>query len=226
MGFKPSEADRRHHDPGREDELDPDGIARAGGAGAPRAVGTEVVSPVPCRTSSRTSTRTANASSTTSSSGFASPRSPATRSTQPTWRRTPSTSRRTLRALGAGRVEVWPHGRAPRRLRRVDARAGQAHAARLRPPRRAAGRPAGRVGHAAVRAEHPLGAALGARRRRRQGAGLHPREGDRELRARRSATLPINLKLIVEGEEEVGSVNLDTLMRDARRRTSRPTSSA
>ena len=85
--------------------------------------------------------------------------------------------------------------------------------------------PLERVGLAAVRARHPRRPHVGPRRRRRQGPGVT----STSRRSRRSSKtvekLPINLKLIVEGEEEIGSENLDADAR-ARRATSRPTSCA
>ncbi len=66
------------------------------------------------------------------------------------------------------------------RLRRVAAgRAGGADDASLRPLRRAAGRSAGPVGVAAVRGHRARRRDLRARRRRRQGPGVHALQGHR-----------------------------------------------
>ena len=44
-----------------------------------------------------------------------------------------------------------------------------------------------------------------------------------EAHLKQNGRLPVNMKFILEGEEEVGSVNLDDFVRDAQGRTRRPT---
>ena len=61
--------------------------------------------------------------------------------------------------------------------------------------------------HPALRADHPRRPALCARRRRRQGAGVIPiLVAEAFLRA--EGRLPVNMKFLFEGEEEVGSAHL------------------
>ena len=67
----------------------------------------------------------------------------------------------------------------PDRLRRVAGRARRADDPLLRPLRRAAGRSGRVVGVAAVRGDGARGRDLRARRRRRQGPGLHALQGHR-----------------------------------------------
>ena len=101
----------------------------------------------------------------------------------------------------------FPTEQASAGLCRLAARAGQADGALLRPLRRAAGRPAGAVGNPAVRAH-------GAQRQY-----LCPRLGDdkgqmymhiKAIEALRAVngTLPVNVKFLIEGEEEVGGESI------------------
>jgi hypothetical protein len=106
------------------------------------------------------------------------------------------------------------YGGASRRVRRMASSAGGlADSARIRPPRRPARRPAGRLGISAFRASGSRQSPLGAGRRGRQGAGLIHANAIESFQ-RTNTPLPIRLKLIVEGEEEVGSPNLDNLLRE------------
>jgi len=125
-----------------------------------------------------------------------------------------------LRALGAGRVEVWPTG---------SALAGQAgHPAVFAEWMRAPGKPTLLVyGHHDVQPVDPLNEWItppfepSIRAGRLWGRGVVDDKGQVYIHAKAIESfvkavgqLPINLKLIVEGEEEVGSVNLDELLRD------------
>ncbi|HEY8090209.1 MAG TPA: dipeptidase [Polyangiaceae bacterium] len=118
-----------------------------------------------------------------------------------------------LRGLGAGRVEVW---RTP------------GHPAVFAEWMRAPGKPTLLVyGHHDVQPVDPLSEWVtppfepGLRSGRLWGRGVVDDKGQVYIHAKAIESfvktvgqLPINLKLIVEGEEEVGSVNLDALMRD------------
>ena len=147
------------------------------------------------------------------------------------WVRIPSISSDPAHAADVATERRAPRGRAPRasapergrgvahrgpsgRLRRVARRAGQAHAPRLRAPRRAARRPAGRV-----ESRRPSSPRL--RDGRLWGRGVVDDKGQVYIHAKAIESfvedhraLPINLRMIVEGEEEVGSANLDDLLRD------------
>ena len=118
-----------------------------------------------------------------------------------------------LRALGAVRVEVWPT---------------KGHPAVFAEWKAAAGAPTLLVyGHHDVQPVDPLNEWItppfepSIRSGRLWGRGVVDDKGQVYIHAKAIESfvktigkLPINLKLIVEGEEEVGSVNLDTLLRD------------
>ncbi len=117
-----------------------------------------------------------------------------------------------LRALGAGRVEVWPT---------------PGHPAVFAEWMRAPGKPTLLVyGHHDVQPVDPLPEWVtppfepAVREGRLWGRGVVDDKGQVYIHAkaiesfvRTVGALPINLKLIVEGEEEVGSANLDGLLR-------------
>jgi acetylornithine deacetylase/succinyl-diaminopimelate desuccinylase-like protein len=119
----------------------------------------------------------------------------------------------TIRALGAGRVEVW---RTP------------GHPAVFAEWMHAPGKPTLLVyGHHDVQPVDPLNEWVtppfepDIRAGRLWGRGVVDDKGQVYIHAKAieafvktAGKLPINLKLIVEGEEEVGSANLDGLMRD------------
>jgi acetylornithine deacetylase/succinyl-diaminopimelate desuccinylase-like protein len=118
-----------------------------------------------------------------------------------------------LRALGAVRVEVWPT---------------EGHPAVFAEWGRVAGRPTLLIyGHHDVQPVDPLGEwksppfAPDVRDGRLWGRGVVDDKGQVYVHAkaiesfiRTAGSLPINIKMIVEGEEEVGSVHLDALMRE------------
>jgi acetylornithine deacetylase/succinyl-diaminopimelate desuccinylase-like protein len=118
-----------------------------------------------------------------------------------------------LRALGAGRVEVWPTA---------------GHPAVFAEWMQAPGKPTLLVyGHHDVQPVDPLGEWKSppfeptVREGRLWGRGVVDDKGQVYIHAKAiesfvtaAGGLPINLKMIVEGEEEIGSVNLDALMRD------------
>jgi acetylornithine deacetylase/succinyl-diaminopimelate desuccinylase-like protein len=118
-----------------------------------------------------------------------------------------------LRTMNAGRVEVWPT---------------EGHPAVFAEWLHAPGRPTLLVyGHHDVQPVDPLNEWItppfepSLRSGRLWGRGVVDDKGQVFIHAkaiesfvRTVGQLPINLKLIVEGEEEIGSVNLDTLMRD------------
>ena len=110
---------------------------------------------------------------------------------------------------------TWPcceTGGGPGGLRRLAARrAGRADGARLRPSRRPAGRPARGVDVAAVRPGDRRRRVPGPRRHRRQGPDPVPDRGGPGA-AGRLGRLPVNLKLLIEGEEEVGSPHFEALL--------------
>jgi acetylornithine deacetylase/succinyl-diaminopimelate desuccinylase-like protein len=117
-----------------------------------------------------------------------------------------------LRTLGAGRVEVWPTA---------------GHPAVFAEWKHAPGKPTLLVyGHHDVQPVDPLAEWVtppfepALRDGRLWGRGTVDDKGQVYIHAkavesfvRTVGALPINLKLIVEGEEEIGSVNLDALMR-------------
>lgn len=125
-----------------------------------------------------------------------------------------------LRKLGAGRVEIWPTGSA------LAGRAG--HPAVFAEWMKAPGKPTLLVyGHHDVQPVDPLNEWISPpfepaiRSGRVWGRGVVDDKGQVlihvhaiEAFVRTVGALPINLKLIVEGEEEIGSDNLDGLMRD------------
>ena len=115
--------------------------------------------------------------------------------------------------VGLEHVRLVETARQPGGLRRLAARGRGADHPLLRPLRRAAGRSAGAVGVAAVRGHGARGRDLRARRRRRQGAGVHALQGRGGLPAA-DRKLPVNIRFILEGEEEIGSVNLDEFVRE------------
>ncbi len=118
-----------------------------------------------------------------------------------------------LRGLGAGRIEVWPTA---------------GHPAVFAEWLRAPGKPTLLVyGHHDVQPVDPLGEWItppfepAVREGRLWGRGVVDDKGQVYVHAkaveafvRTAGAPPINLKLLVEGEEEVGSVNLDALMRE------------
>ena len=119
------------------------------------------------------------------------------------------------RGDAAHRAGERPPGRDARqshRLRRLAAGARRADHAVLRPLRRAAGRSARSVGVTAVRSHGPRRRDLRPRRGRRQGPGVHAPEGHRgpseEIRHAAGEH-----QGHLEGEEEVGSSNLDEFVR-------------
>jgi acetylornithine deacetylase/succinyl-diaminopimelate desuccinylase-like protein len=119
---------------------------------------------------------------------------------------------RELRALGAVRVEEWPT---------------EGHPAVFAEWAKVPGKPTLLVyGHHDVQPVDPLGEWKSppfeptVREGRLWGRGVVDDKGQVYIHAkavesfiRTAGALPINLKMIVEGEEEIGSVNLDTLMR-------------
>jgi acetylornithine deacetylase/succinyl-diaminopimelate desuccinylase-like protein len=123
-----------------------------------------------------------------------------------------------LRGLGADRVEIWPTGSA----------AQPGHPAVFAEWKQAPGKPTLLVyGHHDVQPVDPLNEWISPpfepaiRGGRIWGRGVVDDKGQVlihakavEAFARTVGKLPINLKMIVEGEEEIGSVNLDALMRD------------
>jgi acetylornithine deacetylase/succinyl-diaminopimelate desuccinylase-like protein len=118
-----------------------------------------------------------------------------------------------LRGLGAGRVEIWPTA---------------GHPAVFGEWRQAHGKPTLLVyGHHDVQPVDPLGEWISPpfepaqREGRLWGRGVVDDKGQVHIHAKAIESfvktvgkLPINLKLIVEGEEEIGSVNLDALLHD------------
>jgi acetylornithine deacetylase/succinyl-diaminopimelate desuccinylase-like protein len=120
---------------------------------------------------------------------------------------------RELRALGAARVEVWPT---------------QGHPAVFAEWAKVPGKPTLLVyGHHDVQPVDPLGEwksppfEPSLREGRLWGRGVVDDKGQVYIHAKAvesfvktAGGLPINLKMIVEGEEEIGSVNLDTLMHE------------
>jgi acetylornithine deacetylase/succinyl-diaminopimelate desuccinylase-like protein len=118
-----------------------------------------------------------------------------------------------LRSLGAGRVEVWPTS---------------GHPAVFGEWLAAPGKPTLLVyGHHDVQPVDPLGEWVtppfepSIRDGRIWGRGVVDDKGQVYIHVRAiesfvrtAGALPVNLKMIVEGEEEVGSVNLDGLLRD------------
>ncbi|HEY8038610.1 MAG TPA: dipeptidase [Polyangiaceae bacterium] len=121
-----------------------------------------------------------------------------------------------LRALGAGRVEVWPTA---------------GHPAVFAEWLRAPGKPTLLVyGHHDVQPVDPLNEWItppfepSMRGGRLWGRGVVDDKGQVYIHTKAIESfvktvgqLPINLKMIVEGEEEVGSVNLDVLLRERAR---------
>ena len=118
-----------------------------------------------------------------------------------------------LRELGAGRVEVWPTA---------------GHPAVFAEWMRAAGKPTLLVyGHHDVQPVDPLAEWTtppfepSVREGRLWGRGVVDDKGQVYIHAkavesfiRTSGELPINLRMIAEGEEEIGSANLDSLLRE------------
>src|ERR1700677_2281671 len=118
-----------------------------------------------------------------------------------------------LRVLGAARVELWP---------------SKGHPAVSAEWLQAPGKPTLLVyGHHDVQPVDPLGEWVSPpfepaiREGRMWGRGVVDDKGQVHIHAKAIASfirtrgkLPINLKLIVEGEEEIGSENLDILMRE------------
>ncbi len=118
-----------------------------------------------------------------------------------------------LRGLGAGRVEIWPT---------------EGHPAVFAEWLGAPGKPTLLIyGHHDVQPVDPLSEWVSPpfeptlREGRIYGRGVVDDKGQVYVHVRAIesflrtvGTLPINVKMIVEGEEEVGSVNLDRLMRD------------
>ena len=121
-----------------------------------------------------------------------------------------------LRQLGAGRVEIWPTAGHP------------AVFAEWLQPKGAPKRPTLLVyGHHDVQPVDPLEKWItppfepSVREGRMWGRGVVDDKGQVHIHVKAiesfiktAGNLPLNLKLIVEGEEEIGSENLDALMRD------------
>ena len=149
----------------------------------------------------------------------------AARSTRPTSARCAEWTAKELERIGMQNVRLIETPGQSRRVRRLAGRAGQADDPLLRPLRRAAGRPAGQLDVAAVRGDGARRRALRPRRRRRQGPGLHALQGHRGA-PEAAGSLPCNIKVFIEGEEEVGSTHLDEFVRAHKARARMPTSSS
>ena len=117
--------------------------------------------------------------------------------------------------FAGGRVEE--HRRPPGRARRVARRARRAHRARVRPLRRAADRGRGRVAFPAVpatvtRPSTATSLAVEASRMTRDRSSWLSRCLQAAIAQR--GGLPLNVKFLIEGEEEIGSPHLPGYVRE------------
>ena len=123
------------------------------------------------------------------------------------------------RRTGLPTVEIWPTKGCPRCTPSGAATIRRRHGAGLRPPRRAAGRPDRVVAHRPVRPDHRRRPAAGARGVRRQGPVAVPPAGPaRPPGGDRPDEPGVNLKFLIEGEEESGSPNFEDLLAERRDR--------
>ena len=113
-----------------------------------------------------------------------------------------------LRAAGLDNVEIVPTKMHPLVYGESLHAPGQADGAVLRPLRRPAGRAAGFVDFAGVRTDDSRRKFVRPRHGGRQGPSAHPHPRARRDPRKTAGKLPINLKVMIEGEEEVGSVSL------------------
>ena len=128
-----------------------------------------------------------------------------------------------LKRIGMTRAEVVKTRRAPGRVRRVARRARQADRADLRPLRRAAARAARAVEDAAVRADRCATASCSRAARCDDKGQVYMHLKAIEAHLKVNGKLPINVKMVIEGEEEVGSESLDGYLREQPHSSSTPT---
>ena len=122
------------------------------------------------------------------------------------------------RRPGDGRGHT--NGRPPGGLRRASGARRVSHRPYLRALRRAARGPRGPVDDTGVRARRARRPRVCSGLGGRQGTGPHARKGAGGETERSAAGLPVNVKLVIEGEEEIGSEHLERFLHNHRKRLS------
>ena len=128
-----------------------------------------------------------------------------------------------MRAIGLENVRLIETPGNPIVYRRVAERARRADDAVLRPLRRAAGRSRRIVGIAAVRSDRAREGEIYARGAADDKGQVFMHFKAIEAHMKQTGRLPLNIKVFLEGEEEVGSLHLDRVRARRTSRCSRPT---